>query len=377
MRIEPFLVERWLNRYEQDVSYNLAETDAHPYTLAEIIALGGGPELVQEMLDTRLGYNVTPGSDALRGSLAALYDDVEPGDILVTTGAMEADFALLNTLVEPGDGVVVQTPAYQVLTSVAEARGARVNYWEMRWEDSYRPDLESLQALLDDNTSLLVLNSPHNPTGVVLGDQELRQVLDWAEQGGFSVLVDEVYRGIAHGGEEVAPAARALSPRAISVGSLSKSFGLSGLRVGWLAADPDLVEACWGWKDYTTISISPLSDLLARTALEHRNQVWERSRGLARVNLERLGSWLEELGPMADWVPPRGGLVGFPRLQIPGGTLEFCRRAAEERGVLLVPGECFNRPGHIRFGIGGDPGPFAEGLEELRSLLEEMDALTG
>ncbi len=373
--MQPFLVERWLNRYEQGVSYNLAETDAYPYTLAEIIALGGGQKLVQEMLDTRLGYNVTPGSDALRGGLASLYNNLEPGDILVTTGAMEADFALLNTLVEPGDEVVVQTPAYQVLTAVAEARGARVKYWEVRWEDGFEPDLTSLQELLDSNTRLLVLNSPHNPTGAVLVERDMLQILDWAEQGGFRVLVDEVYRGIAHGKEEVAPAARDLSTRAISVGSLSKTFGLSGLRVGWLAADPDLVEACWGWKDYTTISISPLSDLLARAALEQRHQVWERSRSLARVNLERLGSWLEELGPVASWVPPQAGLVCFPRLEIPGGTREFCRRAAEERGVLLVPGECFNCPGHIRFGIGGDPDEFAAGLDQVRSLLEEAGAL--
>lgn len=372
MKIREFLVERWLNTLELGARFNLAETDAKPFTLEELLALGDREELLAELAAIRLGYNPTMGSFALRQAIAGLYQSVTPKQVLVTGGAIEADFLLANVLVEPGDTVIVQFPAYQVLYAVAEARGATVKRWTMSLDNGYRPDLDRLAALIDDRTKLVVINTPHNPTGAVLTREELETILGWAEERGFWVLSDEVYHGLAYEEGLLPPLARDLSPRAISVGSMSKTFGLSGLRLGWIAGPEEILQACWSWKDYTSISNSPLSDFLARLALVNVDRVWERNLALARENRRVLLDWFEENRPIIDYVAPRAGLVCFPRFNLPISTEEFCRRAYEERGVLLVPGECFEMPGHIRFGFGGDPAEFAAGLRELGEVLREV-----
>jgi len=372
VKIREFLVERWLNTLELGARFNLAETDAKPFTLEELLALGDREELLAELAAIRLGYNPTMGSFALRQAIAGLYQSVTPEQVLVTGGAIEADFLLANVLVEPGDTVIVQFPAYQVLYAVAEARGATVKRWTMSLDNGYRPDLDRLAALIDDRTKLVVINTPHNPTGAVLTREELETILGWAEERGFWVLSDEVYHGLAYEEGLLPPLARDLSPRAISVGSMSKTFGLSGLRLGWIAGPEEILQACWSWKDYTSISNSPLSDFLARLALVNVDRVWERNLALARENRRVLLDWFEENRPIIDYVAPRAGLVCFPRFNLPISTEEFCRRAYEERGVLLVPGECFEMPGHIRFGFGGDPAEFAAGLRELGEVLREV-----
>jgi len=374
VKIREFLVERWLNTLELGARFNLAETDAKPFTLEELLALGDREELLAELAAIRLGYNPTMGSFALRQAIAGLYQSVTPEQVLVTGGAIEADFLLANVLVEPGDTVIVQFPAYQVLYAVAEARGATVKRWTMSLDNGYRPDLDRLAALIDDRTKLVVINTPHNPTGAVLTREELETILGWAEERGFWVLSDEVYHGLAYEEGLLPPLARDLSPRAISVGSMSKTFGLSGLRLGWIAGPEEILQACWSWKDYTSISNSPLSDFLARLALVNVDRVWERNLALARENRRVLLDWFEENRPIIDYVAPRAGLVCFPRFNLPISTEEFCRRAYEERGVLLVPGECFEMPGHIRFGFGGDPAEFAAGLRELGEVLREVTA---
>jgi len=371
MEIEQFKVERWLNVYELDARYNLAETDAKPFGLEELLSLGNKEALTQELMDLKLGYNPTTGSEALRSIIAGKYRGVDPGEVLVTVGAIEADFHIANVLVKPGDTVIVQFPAYQVLYSVAKARGATVKFWNMRMEDGYKPNLEELRSLIDRRTKLVVVNNPHNPTGTVLSQDDMRTILGWAEDEGFWVLSDEVYHGLAFEEGVVAEPARNLSPRAISVGSMSKTFGLSGLRLGWIVGPQEILNACWAWKDYTSISNSPVSDFLARLALRESGRVWQRNLKIARENLEVLEGWVDRMSRFVCYVRPRAGLVCFPRFTLPVSTEEFCLRAYHERGVLLVPGECFDVPGHIRFGIGGDPGTFSQGLDELEAVLSQ------
>ncbi|MEW6081871.1 MAG: aminotransferase class I/II-fold pyridoxal phosphate-dependent enzyme [Bacillota bacterium] len=370
MEIEQFKVERWLNAYELDARYNLAETDAKPFSLEELLSLGDKEALTQELMDLKLGYNPTTGSRALRSIIAGRYRGVDPGEVLVTVGAIEADCHIANVLVKPGDTVIVQFPAYQVL--VAKARGATVKFWDLRMEEGYRPNLEALRCLIDRRTKLVVVNNPHNPTGAVLSQDDMRTILGWAQEEGFWVLSDEVYHGLAFEEGVVAEPARNLSHRAISVGSMSKTFGLSGLRLGWMAGPREILEACWAWKDYTSISNSPVSDFLARLALRESGRVWERNLKIARENLEVLEGWFDRMSRFVSYTKPRAGLVCFPKFTLPVGTEEFCLRAYHERGVLLVPGECFDVPGHIRFGFGGDPGTFSRGLEELGAVMSEI-----
>ena len=210
MEIKEFMVERWLNTFELGAHYNLAETDAKPFTLEELLSLGDRERLLEDFLAIKLGYNPTTGSEDLRQTISRLYQSVTPEEVLVTNGAIEADFLLANVLVEPGDTVIVQFPAYQVLYSVAEARGARVKRWTMDLDKGYRPDLDQLAELIDDRTKLVVINTPHNPTGAVISREDLETILGWAEERASGL----VRRGLPRPGLWGGPAAlaRDLSP---------------------------------------------------------------------------------------------------------------------------------------------------------------------
>lgn len=373
MEIKTFAVERWMNTYENDAVYNLAETDAKPFTLDELLSLGNKDELMEELLKIKLGYNPTTGRQELREVIAGFYRETLPENILITTGAIEADFLVTNVLVKPGDTVIVQFPAYQALYSTAEARGAQVKYWQMEIDNGYEPDLDELKKLIDENTKLIVLNIPHNPTGAVISESQLKTILSWAEDGDFWVLCDEVYHDFALYPNIVPPHGRSLSKRAISVGSMSKSYGLSGLRLGWIAGPEEVVNACWGWKDYTSISNSPINDFLATFALKNVDKVIERNLSIARKNLEFFLKWLEEHKDYFDYVEPKAGVLMFPRLKnIDVTTEELCKKLYEQYKLLMVPGECFDRPGFLRIGFGNDSDMFEKGLAIFSQFLNSQ-----
>ncbi|MDI3480550.1 MAG: hypothetical protein PWQ97_205 [Tepidanaerobacteraceae bacterium] len=373
MNIKTFGVERWINSYEHGAFYNLAETDAKAFTLDELLSLGKKFEVLDELLRVKISYNPTAGSQSLREIISSFYEDTGPENILITTGAIEADFLVTNSLVEPGDTVIVQFPAYQALYSTAEARGARIKRWNMRIEKGYEPDIQELKALIDDNTKMIVLNIPHNPTGAVISEEQLKTILSWAEERNFWVLCDEVYHDFTLEPGVVPPYGRSLSKKAISVGSMSKAYGLSGLRLGWIAAPEGVINQCWCWKDYTTISNSPINEFLAAFALKNIEKVMDRNLGIARQNLEILLKWFKEHSHFFDYVTPRAGVLTFPRIKnIPMTTEELCKKLFEKEGLLMVPGECFEMPGYLRIGFGNDSKMFQTGLSIFSSFLNSL-----
>jgi aspartate/methionine/tyrosine aminotransferase len=325
----------------------------------------GMTDIRRQMEELVLTYDETPGTRELRTSLARLYD-VEADEILVTNGAIEANYLLFQTLVSPGDVVVVMFPAYQQLYEVAGALGAEVRRWELRFEEKFRPNLEALRDLIDERTQLIVINTPHNPTGAALTGEELRQILKWADEVGAYVLSDETYQGIQlYEGQTWAPPARTLSSLGISVGTLSKSLGLAGLRIGWIAATPELIEECWAYRDYSSISCSRLSDFLAVCALSLRSRLIERAVGIARHNLGVLRDFMADHTEHFDFVPPQAGLLTFPRLKQSSDSRQFCRELSTKKGVLLVPGWAFEVESFLRIGFGEDPELFQTGLQLL------------
>lgn len=373
MNIKTFAVERWMNTYENDAVYNLAETDAKPFTLDELLSLGNKAQLLDDLLQVKISYNQTTGSDALKQVISDFYEDTTPDNILVTTGAIEADFLVINSLVQAGDTVVVQFPAYQTLYSTAEARGANVKYWKMKLDKNYLPDIDDLKSLIDEKTKLVVLNIPNNPTGAVISEAQLKTILSWAEEQDFWVLCDEVYHDFALNPGIIPPYGRSLSKKAISIGSMSKAYGLSGLRLGWIAGPQELVNKCWCWKDYTSISNSPINDFLATFALKNVDKVMERNLDLARCNLEFLAKWLEEHEHWFDYVLPKAGVLIFPKLKnINMTTEELCKRLYEKYKLLMVPGECFEMPGYLRIGFGNDSKMFKTGLDILSVFLKSL-----
>jgi aspartate/methionine/tyrosine aminotransferase len=376
VQIEPFALERWMTTWETQVRYDLAESGIQPLAVEELLGLEPDPEAtLRALLETRLGYSEARGTAELRGLIAGLYRAAGPDDVLVTTGAIEANFLLFNALLRPGDHVVAVYPAYQQLYSVPRAIGAEVSPWQLLPENGFRFDLDELERLVTPRTRLIVVNTPHNPTGATLSQAELEQIYRIAEQAGAWLLSDEAYRWLELPGREpLAGPARDLGPRGISVGTLSKPFGLPGLRIGWLVAPTELAAACWGLRDYITLSPGKLNDFLAVIALRHRERLIARARAIAARNLATLERWIEEREGLIDWVPPRGGLLGLLRYHLDVPSLELADRLAAEASVMLAPGSAFGFEGHLRIGLGAEPAHFAEGLQIAAAFLEDLAA---
>ena len=373
MKIETFALERWMTTYETRVDYDIAESGILPLTTNDLLALeppGKRDQTLARLLDLRLGYSEAPGSFELRSLLAATYTDTGPEHILVTTGAIEANFLLFNVLLDPGDHVVAVHPAYQQVHSVPKAIGCDLDLWHIRADGGFRFDLDDLERLLTPRTKLIVVNTPHNPTGAMLSADDLRRVHDLAESVGARVLGDEAYRWLEHrGGEALAPPLRNLGDRAISVGTLSKPFGLPGLRIGWLAADADLVARCWAMRDYVSLSPGKLNDALAVLALNHRDQLVARNQAIIDQNLQTAHRWFADHADLVSWTPPRAGLLALMRYHLDLPSLELANRLAEEHSVMLAPGSAFGFEGHLRLGIGPDPAVFAQGLARTAQCL--------
>jgi aspartate/methionine/tyrosine aminotransferase len=373
MKIKDFQVERWLDTYETRAQYELAETDAKPFTLEELNQMNPSEDLLQKLLKMKIGYNPTMGSDSLRNKIADLYGpDTTSENILVTTGAIEADFLLSNVLVNCGDKVIALWPAYQALYSTAEACGAQLEFWKLSAADNFQPDLKKLFALIDKNTKLLVLNIPNNPTGAVINEQQLKTILQWAEEYNFYVICDEVYHELIYQPDIVPPYARSLSKRAISVGSMSKAYGLSGLRLGWIAGPESIIEQCWKYKDYTSISNSPISDYLAQFALDNFKQISERNHNIITKNREILKQWFEEHNRYFNYYLPEAGVLCFPGLKnIPISSKQLALDLFNKKSLLVVPGECFDMSNHLRIGFGGDTKKLKKSLSVFSSYLKE------
>jgi aspartate/methionine/tyrosine aminotransferase len=376
VRIEPFQLERWMTTYEVKVKWDIAESGIFPMSSREILDLLPPEERETELdrlLDLRLGYSEACGSAELRGLVAATYENTSPDEILVTTGAIEANFLLFNELLSAGDRVVAVKPAYQQLHSVAKAIGCDVALWTPRDDGGFRFDLDDLRALATPGTRMIVVNTPHNPTGAMLSEQELRDIYALAEELDAWILSDEAYRWLdLPGNPPLAPPMRNLGPLSISTGTFSKPFGLPGLRIGWIAAPEDVVRRCWGLRDYISLSPGKLNDALAVLAFRHRDQIVERTQRIVAENLPIAARWFAENADVVSWTPPQGGVLALMRYQLDLPSLELANRLAEDYSVMLAPGSAFGYEGYLRIGVGTNPIIFAEGLRETACCLRDL-----
>lgn len=377
MKIEEFALERWMSHWETRVQYDIAESGISPMSARDLLGMLPEAERAAELaalLDTRLGYSEARGTAALREAIAATYERTGPDNILVTTGAIEANYLLFHVLLDPGDEVITIDPAYQQVQSVPRAFGARVAFWKVRAADgSYWFDLEDLERLVTPRTKLISLNSPHNPTGAILSDDDLRHIAEVAASVGATVLSDEAYRWLElPGGEPLAPPARNLGDLAVSVGTFSKPFGLPGLRIGWIAGPEELVARCWALRDYITLSPGKLNDALALLALRHRDQSVARTRAIVAANLATADAWFAANADLATWTRPRAGLLALMRYAAEMPSRQLADKLAAESSVMLAPGAAFGFEGHLRLGIGQDPLIFAEGLRRTERCLRQL-----
>jgi aspartate/methionine/tyrosine aminotransferase len=374
MKVEPFALERWMTRHEMNVTYDIAESGIQPLRLADLLAWEGAADVaLNELLDLPLGYSEARGTVALRTAIAATYAGCSAENILVTTGAIEANYLLFNVLLEPGDHVIAPYPAYQQLFSVPRAIGCDVSAWEVGPATNYRYDLDALERLVRPDTRLIVVNTPHNPTGAMLSPAELRRVYALAESVGATVLGDEAYRWLSvPGGSEFGAPMFEHGPLGISVGTVSKPFGLPGIRIGWIAASEPLIAACWGARDYISLSPGKLNDAIAQLAFKHRERIIERNHAIIRANLEAASTWIDAHSDLLSWTAPRGGLLALLRYNVPIESLELADLLATEYGVMLAPGSVFGLEHHLRIGIGQDPPVFRAGLAAAGRCFERL-----
>lgn len=357
MNISPFALERYFARHEFSARYLLSSSDCESLSMRELI--GMADHETSGLWDTlRLGYTESPGHPLLREEISALYQGFGPGEVLVMVPE-EAIFLTMHALLNSGDHVVCMVPAYQSLHEVARSIGCRVSGWEPVEERGWRFDLSDLERLLEPDTRLVVVNFPHNPTGALLPRDEYESVLRLAAERGVYLLSDEMYRYLEIEEGERLPAGCELYERAISLSGLSKSYGLPGLRVGWLASrDREVLDRITVLKDYTTICNSAPAEILALIALRNREAITGLQLARARRNLAVLDKFFARHKTTFQWNRPRGGSICFPRMLAVDDTAAFCDELVRETGIMLVPSKMFeygNR--HVRVGFGREDLP--------------------
>ena len=367
VRIADFALERYFARWEFAVDHLLCASDVEAYRMADLLALAD--DETRSLWDgLALGYTESPGHPLLRREIAALYDTIESDAVLTFAGAEEAIFCLMNVMAGPGDHIVVTWPGYQSLYEVARAAGADVTLHELHETDGWTLDLDLLRQQITPQTCLIVVNAPHNPTGMLPDRQAFDGLVAIAAGAGAHLLMDEVYRGLEFDEADRLLAGADALPNGVSLGVMSKSYAMAGLRVGWLATrDRDLLSRIARFKDYTTICSSAPSEVLAIIGLRAREQVLARSRAIVAANLERLDDFFEDWADRFTWVRPRGGSIGYPRLTVPGITVDdWAASLVEAEHVLLLPGSQFGDPGnHFRIGFGRTDLP--EALDRLEA----------
>lgn len=367
-----------MTTYEMNVRWDIAESGIFPMSTREVLDLLPHDERERErdrLLDLRLGYSEACGSAELRGLIAGTYENTSPDEVLITTGAIEANFLLFNELLSAGDRVVIVDPAYQQLQSVAKAIGCDVALWKLNQAEGFRFDLDQLRALATPGTRMIVINTPHNPTGAMLSEQALRAIYALAEELDAWVLSDEAYRWLdLPGSAPLAPPMRNLGPRAISTGTFSKPFGLPGLRIGWIVAPKEVIRRCWGLRDYISLSPGKLNDALAIIAFRHRDQITARTREIVAENLPVAERWFADNADLVSWTPPRGGILALMRYELDMPSLELANRLAEDYSVMLAPGSAFGYERFLRIGIGNTPEVFAEGLGQTARCFRDLTA---
>jgi len=368
MKVDPFLVERFMNTYEHEVELNLAETCVDPFTLGEFLALVGREDFFEELKETQLTYGFIEGSPGLRQGLANLYDHMKPENILVAGGAIGGNFLVFYSLVEPGDTVISVFPAYQQLYSVAKSLGANVKLLPLREDNQWLPCAAELAELVDDKTKLIVINNPHNPTGSLIDADLLKRICAIAEEAGAYLLCDEAYGGLYVRPNDFVPSAVDLSENAVVTGSFSKALSLTGLRLGWIAASTQIIEECMLHRDYTTISHGVIDDALAALAMKHVDRIYKRNLKIIRTNHLTLSRWIEN-EPLIDWIPPRAGSVAFLRHNLKMLSEDICLRLIQDKGTFLVPGSCFEMEGFLRMGYGCKTEILKAGLSRFKDFL--------
>jgi aspartate/methionine/tyrosine aminotransferase len=369
MQLKPFLLDMWLDTYEHGIEFNLAASTGPSWTLNEILSFAKDEER-ERFLNHKVVYSRPAGAESLRYAIAEMHG-VDADAVQVVTGASEALLILMWLAAEPGANVILPRPGFTTFSALPESLGLETRLYPIRRENGFRIDVEEVEKLVDRNTKLILVNSPHNPTGATINDAELDGLHEFTSSRGIQLVSDEVYHPIFHG-QPTKSAARL--PHATVIHDFSKAFPLSGVRTGWMIEhDTKRRKEYWTARAYFSITNNSAGEFLAELAMRHRDVVLGRTQKVASENLRQLGSFMTEHQETIGWIPPRGGMTAFPWLTSGEDSRAFCQAAAE-RGILLAPGDCFDAPPHFRLGFAAMTDKFPEALGRLGELVKSWSS---
>ena len=370
MRIDTFKIEDWMNRYCPTAQYDLTTTCIEPLSIRELMTLSGISRPL-EIFDIKLTYGDIHGTPRLKNAIKSLYKNQELKNITVTHGAIGANQLVYEALLDKGDEVIAIVPTYQQHYSIPKTLGAKVKLQFLREENQWYPNLNELEKNITYHTKVISLNNPNNPTGAVIPDEMLRNIVEIAKARNIWVLCDEVYRGLNLVGNPYSESIADIYERGISTGSMSKTYSLPGLRVGWVVGREDLINEINKHREYNTISVSILDDYYSAIALENREKIEERNFCIMKEGLDVLTHWLNgELYVKANI--PQGGTTALLRYKKDISSKTLCRGLQEKTGVALLPGETMGMEGTVRVGFCMDKTVLQTGLNEFSKYLRTV-----
>ncbi|MCA0353223.1 MAG: aminotransferase class I/II-fold pyridoxal phosphate-dependent enzyme [Chloroflexi bacterium] len=370
MHLRPFKLERFFVPFEFSAKYMLGSSDSESVTIGDLLALE--PEANAQFNQHWLGYTEAPGAPYLRAEIAKIYTTIDPTQVLVFAGAEEAIFWYFNAVLEAGDHAIIQMPCYQSHYEVARATGATISEWRLEFDNAWAIDLDWLEQQIRPNTKLIALTTPNNPTGAQLKLHEFERLVEIARSRQIRLFFDEVYRELEHDPADRLPAVCDAYPLATSLGVMSKSYGLPGLRIGWVAThDQTLFQRLQELKDYTSLCNAAPSEFLAALALRNRQQLLDRNLQIVHANLRLLDDFFARWSHRMRWHKPLAGPISFVQLQQTKDSQQFVLDLVEQQSTLMVPGEVYDYPGFVRLGFGR--ANMAEALARLEIFLQARD----
>jgi aspartate/methionine/tyrosine aminotransferase len=351
MNLPPFKLERYFAKYEFNTQFLLCSSDCEAMPISGLLAFEA--DAAEKFQNVWLGYTESQGSPNLRREICNLYTTMGPENILVHSGAGEAIYLFMHAMLERNDHVIVHEPSYQSLSDVAKGIGCQISPWLAREENGWALDIDELRHLLRPSTKAIILNTPHNPTGYLMSRADFEAVNKVAQENNLLLFSDEVYRESEYDPADRLPAACDMGEHAVSLGVTSKTYGLAGLRIGWIATSNEKVyKQMAQLKDYTTICNSAPSEFLAEIAMRNRQKLIDRNLGIIKSNLVIIDDLFARHSSLFSWVRPKASSMGFPKL-LKGDVEEFCDNLVKKAGVLLLPGSMYDDSrNHFRLGLG-------------------------
>lgn len=365
MKLKPFKLERYFVPYEFSAKYLLSCSDCDGLPQKEVVEMAD-EEMKKAWEELSLGYTESLGNPLLRKEVTTLYSGVSPEDVLIITPE-EGIFIALNTILNKGDHVICTFPGYQSLYEIAEGIGCEVTKWQPKEQEGWRFDPLFLENNIRSNTKLLIINFPNNPTGYLPSVDEFKKIINVAKEHNLYLLSDEMYRYLELNEKDRLPSACELYTKAISLFGMSKTFGMAGVRIGWLIIkEKEKYAEMAEFKDYTTICSSAPSEILSTIALRAKDTIINRNLKKINKNLLILDEFFKRQSKRFEWIRPRAGTIGFPKLKNNISSFKFCQEVVNKTGIMLLPSTVYDfDDNHFRIGFGRENMPEALGKFEI------------